>query len=185
MNAPQPSFAVSKTNPTIANAEFEDYDRGSGRPPIPRRPSIPERPPEDPGSADEDDEDEKPQVIVLKEGKHLTEREAENGLPPLPDPITAPPAEESTSQDVEPSEKKSNSSKPPALSFSTSKSGFKSSASKRKAVGQPSYDNDNHGDNITEKGKQSGKTSKAPPSSNKKQKKNSKTKTLLSFGDDA
>lgn len=60
------------------NPEFEDLDRGSGRPPIPRRPAIPERPPEDPGSADEDDEDEKPQVIVLKEGKHLTEREAEN-----------------------------------------------------------------------------------------------------------
>lgn len=60
------------------NHEFEDFDRGSGRPPIPRRPAIPERPPEDPGSADEDDEDEKPQVIVLKEGKHLTEHEAEN-----------------------------------------------------------------------------------------------------------
>jgi len=58
--------------------EFEDFDRGSGRPPIPRRPSIPERPPDDPGSADEDDEDEKPQIVVLKEGKHLTEREAEN-----------------------------------------------------------------------------------------------------------
>ena len=26
----------------------------------------------------EDDGDEKPQVVVLKEGKHLTEREAEN-----------------------------------------------------------------------------------------------------------
>lgn len=60
--------------------EFEDYDRGSGRPPIPRRPSIPERPPDDPGSAgeDDDDDDERPQVVVLKEGKHLTEREAEN-----------------------------------------------------------------------------------------------------------
>ena len=56
--------------------EFE-YD-GSGRPPIPRRPDIPERPDDDPGSADEDDGEEKPQVVVLKEGKHLTEREAEN-----------------------------------------------------------------------------------------------------------
>lgn len=56
--------------------EFEDD--GSGRPPIPRRPAIPERPDDDPGSADEDGGDEKPQVVVLKEGKHLTEREAEN-----------------------------------------------------------------------------------------------------------
>lgn len=56
--------------------EFE-YD-GSGRPPIPRRPAIPERSEGDPGSADEDSGDEKPQVVVLREGKHLTEREAEN-----------------------------------------------------------------------------------------------------------
>ena len=56
--------------------EFE-YD-GSGRPPIPRRPTIPTRPDDDPGSADEDDADEKPQVVVLKEGKHLSEREVEN-----------------------------------------------------------------------------------------------------------
>lgn len=58
--------------------EFEDD--GSGRPPIPRRPrpAIPERPADDLGSADEDDGDEKPQVVVLKQGKHLTEREAEN-----------------------------------------------------------------------------------------------------------
>lgn len=56
--------------------EFEDD--GSGRPPIPRRPAIPERPDGDTGSADEDDADEKPQVVVLREGKHLTEREAEN-----------------------------------------------------------------------------------------------------------
>ncbi|TFK60008.1 hypothetical protein BDN72DRAFT_779953, partial [Pluteus cervinus] len=63
-----------------------EYD-GSGRPPIPKRPQadadrderppIPERPADDPGSANEDDEDEKPQVVVLKQGKHLTEWEAE------------------------------------------------------------------------------------------------------------
>jgi hypothetical protein len=64
------------------DSEDEDepqyYDDGSGRPPIPVRPTIPERPDNDPGSADEDDGDEKPQVVVLKQGKHLTEREAEN-----------------------------------------------------------------------------------------------------------
>ena len=58
------------------DGEFEYV--GSGRPPIPKRPAIPERPKDDPGSADEDDGDEKPQVVVLKAGKHLTEREAEN-----------------------------------------------------------------------------------------------------------
>jgi hypothetical protein len=58
--------------------EPQYYDDGSGRPPIPVRPAIPERPDDDHGSVDEDDVDERPQVVVLKEGKHLTEREAEN-----------------------------------------------------------------------------------------------------------
>jgi hypothetical protein len=58
------------------NAEFEDD--GSGRPPIPRRPPIPERPADDPGSEDEDGDDESPQVVVLKEGKHLSAWEVEN-----------------------------------------------------------------------------------------------------------
>lgn len=66
----------------IASEDDDDepqyYDDGSGRPPIPVRPAIPKRPSDDPGSADEDDEDEKPQVVVLKSGKHLTEREVEN-----------------------------------------------------------------------------------------------------------
>jgi hypothetical protein len=58
--------------------EFEHT--GDGREPIPRRPRppIPERPEGDVGSGDEDFGDEKPQVVVLKEGKHLTERAAEN-----------------------------------------------------------------------------------------------------------
>ncbi|KAH8983864.1 hypothetical protein EDB92DRAFT_1889139 [Lactarius akahatsu] len=56
--------------------EFEDD--GSGRPPIPRRPAIPERPADNPGSGDEDVDDEAPQVVVLKEGKHLSEQEAQN-----------------------------------------------------------------------------------------------------------
>jgi Domain of unknown function (DUF4604) len=58
------------------NPEFEDD--GSGRPPIPRRPPIPERPASDPGSEDEDRDDEAPQVVVLKEGKHLSVQEVEN-----------------------------------------------------------------------------------------------------------
>jgi hypothetical protein len=55
--------------------EFEDD--GSGRPPIPRRPPIPERPSSDPGSGEDDRDDEAPQVVVLKEGKHLSAREVE------------------------------------------------------------------------------------------------------------
>ncbi|KAI0295908.1 hypothetical protein B0F90DRAFT_1748304, partial [Multifurca ochricompacta] len=75
------------------NPEFEDD--GSGRPPIPRRPAIPERPADDPGSEDEDGGDEAPQVVILKEGKHLSAWEVGNekrkakGLPPLPDPAAA------------------------------------------------------------------------------------------------
>ena len=58
------------------NQEFEDD--GSGRPPIPRRPAIPERPADDPGSGEDDLDDEAPQVVVLKEGKHLSARDVQN-----------------------------------------------------------------------------------------------------------
>lgn len=64
--------------------DLNEWEAISGRPPIPRRPtsprrhSPPSRPDGDPGSADEEDGDEKPQVVVLREGKHMTAREAEN-----------------------------------------------------------------------------------------------------------
>ncbi|KAK2460150.1 hypothetical protein APHAL10511_007829 [Amanita phalloides] len=177
------------------DADFEDFDRGSGRPPIPRRPSIPERPPDDPGSADEDDDDEKPQVVVLKEGRHLTEHEAENirrkakGLPSLPDPTTAGPE---IAEDVSVSKPKENSSgfkhkpKKPTLTFSTSSSNTKNSSAKRKldVIGQIGDDEADGEDEPTRSNKESSQRTKSPPT-NKKQKKNVKTKTLLSFGDDA
>jgi hypothetical protein len=77
-----PAF-LQKLQNRIAGIPDEDEEDeyewdGTGRPPIPQRPAIPERPEGDPGSASEDDGDEKPQVVVLKEGKHLTETEAEN-----------------------------------------------------------------------------------------------------------
>jgi hypothetical protein len=83
-NAQVPAFLRKLQNRTAGvpdedeeeDPEYE-YD-GSGRPPIPKRPAIPERPVDDPGSADEDDEGEAPQIVVLKEGKHLSEREVEN-----------------------------------------------------------------------------------------------------------
>lgn len=83
-----PSFLQKFKNKMngIQDDEEEDYEDeefeqvGGGREPIPRRsrPAIPERPQNDPGSEDEDARDEKPQVVVLKAGKHLTEFEAEN-----------------------------------------------------------------------------------------------------------
>jgi Domain of unknown function (DUF4604) len=62
------------------NEDLEFEDDGSGRPPIPRRPPIPERPADNPGSGDEEEDrdDEAPQVVVLKEGKHLSAWEVEN-----------------------------------------------------------------------------------------------------------
>ncbi|KAG6836904.1 hypothetical protein H0H93_001491 [Arthromyces matolae] len=154
--------------------EFEDD--GFGRPPIPRRPAIPERPADEPGSADEDEADEKPQVVVLREGKHLTEHEAENirrqerGLAPLPDPkkpenVTIDPSPSTTTTDS--NQKKSQKA---SLSFSSSKAKAAKptfSLNKRKAV--------------DEAGAEDGKSGSA--TSKKKSKKSSKA--LLSFGDDA
>lgn len=83
-NQGKPAFLQKLQNRMAGIVDSEDEedeefeDDGSGRPPIPRRPAIPERPASQPGSEDEEDGDEKPQVVVLREGKHLTEREAEN-----------------------------------------------------------------------------------------------------------
>ena len=78
-----PAFLVKLQNRVAGVADDDDDDEfeddGSGRPPIPKRPPIPQRPRDQPGSEDEDEDegDEKPQVVVLK-GKHLTAREVEN-----------------------------------------------------------------------------------------------------------
>lgn len=69
--------------PDESEEEDEEFEYvGNGRAPIPKRPRerppIPERPDNDPGSGDEDGGDEAPQIVVLKEGKHLTAREVEN-----------------------------------------------------------------------------------------------------------
>ncbi|KAF8120364.1 hypothetical protein EV363DRAFT_857154 [Boletus edulis] len=153
--------------------EPQYYDDGSGRPPIPIRPAIPERPSDDPGSADEDDGDEKPQVVVLKAGKHLTEREAENerrkekGLPPLPASDG-----ESTKQDNKEQLSK-DSAKPkqaaPSLSFS---SNAKSSSSSNKLKRRIAIEGEEGGD-------EGNKVKKAP-----KKKSRREAKSLLSFGED-
>ncbi|KAI0784562.1 hypothetical protein C8Q75DRAFT_724245 [Abortiporus biennis] len=142
--------------------EFEDD--GSGRPPIPKRPAIPTRPQEDPGSADEDAGDEKPQIVVLREGKHLSERDVENemrkakGLPPLPEPGVKP--------DLPSASVKNPTSEQSGLSFSSSKGGSKSTK-KRKIIGD------------TEDSKSESKPTKHHKKAKKAEKK------LLSFDDDA
>ncbi|KDQ57229.1 hypothetical protein JAAARDRAFT_194387 [Jaapia argillacea MUCL 33604] len=166
--------------------EFEYVNDGSGRPPIPRRPPIPQRPKDQPGSAEEaergdvdDDEkdEEAPQVVVLREGKHLSAWEAENekrkakGLPPLPDPsLPNPSLEASVSQgnDTLQPHQKPNKDDTGGLSFSSAKSLSKGST-KRKAI-------DDLRDGAKTSHKSAGKGTKKKPK--KAQKK------LLSFGDD-
>ncbi|KAJ3793156.1 hypothetical protein GGU11DRAFT_732253 [Lentinula aff. detonsa] len=166
--------------------EFEYMNDGSGRPPIPRRPRsssprrreqrppIPTRPDNDPGSADEDSDDEKPQVVVLKAGKHLSEREAENerrkerGLPPLPEPdkTDSTISLNNKSQSAKNKESKSLSFSSKSSS-STNKSSNNFNALKRKVLGGGVHDDEEDND-------------EGRDSSKKKEK-----RTLLSFGDDA
>ncbi|KAF9048509.1 hypothetical protein BJ165DRAFT_1525956 [Panaeolus papilionaceus] len=177
-------------NPTYVDEEFEYV--GNGRAPIPKRPPIPQRPKDDDRASDKDDddfEDERPQVVVLKEGKHLTAREAENmkrkekGLPPLPDDAPVEETEDSSSKAGEAlasGSKSTSASK--SLSFSSGKTAFAKS-NKRKAIGQldglkaelAEKTEDLKGKSDKPKGKDKKK------GSSKKPKKESKT--LLSFGD--
>jgi len=179
--------------------EFEYV--GGGREPIPKRPrpAIPERPANDPGSADEDDMDDGPQVVVLKEGKHLTALEAENikrkglpnsfspsdpglivfnfntekGLPPLPDPDAIGEASDAKKDSSKKDNSTSKSSSTQGLSFSSSsKQSSTSKSSKRKAIGLLGDTQDDSKASDEGKG----------PAKKKMKKQNKK---LLSFGDDA
>ncbi|KAF9064583.1 hypothetical protein BDP27DRAFT_1367078 [Rhodocollybia butyracea] len=148
------------------------------------RPAIPERPDDDPGSADEDSADEKPQVVVLKAGKHLSEREAENerrkekGLPSLPDPNHPDESPTTASASKEKSTIKS-------LSFSSGKPSAKSKASndfnalKRKVLSGGDDSDDSQSGKAAKEGKGRG------DGGSKMKKKKKQKKTLLSFGDDA
>ncbi|KAL0945434.1 hypothetical protein HGRIS_000924 [Hohenbuehelia grisea] len=175
--------------PQVANAD--DFDEGGldefGRE---RRPPIPQRPPGDRGSgdegakgSDEDFDDEKPQVVVLKQGKHLTEREAENirrrekGLPPLPidDAPNADSSSEAVNQDVG-SKSKPKADPKQSLSFSSGKT---TKPTKRKAVAIGGNASDGDDDLVA-----AAKKLKKPKTKGKEKAKGNK-KTLLSFGDDA
>ncbi|EGO24876.1 hypothetical protein SERLADRAFT_468799, partial [Serpula lacrymans var. lacrymans S7.9] len=110
--------------------EDEYYDDGSGRPPIPQRPTIPERPDDDPGSANGDEGDEKPQIVREAEN----ERRKEKGLPPILEPVDSP----GNDAQIAPPDKAKSKEKAPSLSFSSSRGGMKSSklsTGKRKVIG--------------------------------------------------
>ncbi|EJD06641.1 uncharacterized protein FOMMEDRAFT_165381 [Fomitiporia mediterranea MF3/22] len=187
-NQDTPAFLQRLKNKVagVSNDEDEDFDEwqaASGRPPIPRRPTPPERPADEPGSADEEDDDEKPQVVVLREGKHLTAREAENerrkaqGLAPLPDGSTDRKDEDElektsgTSADKQKQCGKESNAKS-SLSFSsTGASNAKSYAKKRKVIGDGP-------DDVLEKQKTHKKVKQGSKA------KKTKSGALLSFGDD-
>ena len=200
--------------------QFEDGELeyvGGGRPPIPRRPPIPKRPASQPGSNDErgDDDsdeegDEKPQIIVLREGKHLSEREVEiikrkgdsclcslgsitelgqiteKGLPPLPETTDTAQG----THDVCASEKVKDATKPASskskgLSFSSEKTTTKTS-SKRKAISQLDSDNDNDSSVQMSNEKLKSKFEKEKERKVQLKKRPKKeSRKLLSFGDDA
>ncbi|KAH9838546.1 uncharacterized protein C8Q71DRAFT_535533 [Rhodofomes roseus] len=173
-SAQTPAFLLRMQARVNGTAEDEDDDEyeydGSGRPPIPKRPAIPERPDDDPGSAEEDNGDEKPQVVVLREGKHLSEREVENekrkakGLSPLPDIVEGEaeaPASGSTSQ--------KDSAEKQAHSRSFGSIGLKTKSTKRKAVGDARDDEPPTG----------------KPTKGMKKKPKKAEKKLLSFGDES
>jgi len=169
--------------------EFEDD--GSGRPPIPRRPPIPERPANEPGSADEeeDKDDEAPQVVVLKQGKHLSAWEVENekrkakGLPPLPDPSAiATPSDGAKNTKAKKMEASSNEKK--TLSFSSGSSLSSrptTAAAKRKAalVGDGRSEDEDADHDSRSRVREGG------ASSSSKVKAKKKPKVGLSFADDA
>lgn len=211
-----PDLPSDENEPQFEDEELEYV--GGGRPPIPRRPSIPKRPASQPGSNDErgDDDsdeegDEKPQIIVLREGKHLSEREVETikrkgdscfctlggitelgqitekGLPPLPKTTDTAQG----THDVHLSEKEKNATKPASskskgLSFSSGKTTTKT-FSKRKAISQLDSDSDNDSpvQMSDEKLKSKFEKEKEKKKVQLKKRPKKESKKLLSFGDDA
>jgi len=158
-------------------SEFDEFGRE-------RRPPIPTRPPKGEGEGGEEEEeeddkfaDEKPLVVVLKEGKHLSQADVERekrmakGLPPLEDNDT-------------PSQFPSDKSKPPkpptqSLSFSSSSAKGKKpgpTTSSSKLAGKRKVIGDDTSNSNDVKDKAGGKSKKKP----KKE-----SKSLVSFGDDA
>ncbi|KAG9041407.1 hypothetical protein FS837_012313 [Tulasnella sp. UAMH 9824] len=174
--AKTPAFILAlqqRVGGNSGSSDLADNGLGDGRPPIPTRPDA-EGEREDGES--EESGDEKPQVVVLREGKHLSEVEVENekrkarGLPPLPDkdaikdglvnPATSSKEKSKTQKDDKPIG---------GLAFSSSRSA-KPSAKKRKA-----------GEDASEGPSAAATVPEAKKVKTKKAK--NETKGLLSFGD--
>ncbi|PVF94084.1 hypothetical protein CPB86DRAFT_741175 [Serendipita vermifera] len=147
------------------------------------------------GADSEEDEDEKPTVVVLKEGKHLTERQAENerrkarGLSPLPeleDPKDDSKAGSSTKAKATSSSTSKNQGTTPGSAKSSVQIGGKlGGATKRKApIGSrvDEQDSDNDAAAPAKKKVKTGDGKAKAKGDSKKPKK--AVKGLLSFGDD-
>ncbi len=208
-NAKTPAFLLAlqgKVSGRMSNEDEDAEDPGMeqldvNRPAIPRRPRglTGEDQTGDGGDDDLEGGDEKPIVVVLKEGKHLTERQAESerrkgmcwypswprtlisytaslaqGLPPLPEPDNGNNDLGSTksSTGVATSSSQRSSSGPGPFSFSSSAKG-PSSASQRAT-------------NIKRlKRKASASQDEKPGKDLEKPKKKKKeSKSLVSFGDE-
>ncbi|GAB1527443.1 hypothetical protein RhiXN_03432 [Rhizoctonia solani] len=178
-NDDEPEIANMPPDEEDGNVYNPDWDRdvsSSGRPPIPSRPPIPTRPGESskpnggrngtPSEDEEDSGDEKPQIVVLKEGKHLSAKEVEREkrrAQGLPDDESEPDEKstEAPEAKAKPSKAKSSTFSDPHVS-----TGAKPKA-KRKIIGDGAGSQGDK-DKISEKPKK------------KKAKKETK---LLSFGD--
>jgi len=164
--AKTPAFLLALQQRVAGNSADGFDDRGD-RPPIPTRP-------EGEASGDDESEDEKPQVVVLKEGKHLSELEVENerrkakGLPPKVAKDEA--SDKAPTEEAKP--KKGKDKDTGGLSFSSSVSSSKptTKASSRKRKGPALGGDDGEDDNASESVKRTKKPKK-------------ESKGLLSFGD--
>ncbi|KAJ1300078.1 hypothetical protein OPQ81_002560 [Rhizoctonia solani] len=167
----------------VYDPDWDKHASQGGRPPIPSRPPVPSRPPiptrpggsskpnggrnGTPSEDEEDSGDEKPQIVVLKEGKHLSAKEVERekrraqGLPDQDESELNEKSSEEPSTKVNPPK-----AKPQTFSDSHVTTGAKPKA-KRKIIG---------GD----VGSQGNKDNRSEKPKKKKQKKETK---LLSFGD--
>ncbi|KAG8958164.1 hypothetical protein FRC03_009386 [Tulasnella sp. 419] len=170
-SAHTPAFLLRLQERVGGSARPDDLELDDGRPPIPTRP-------EGESSGDEEDPDEKPQVVVLKEGRHLSAREAENekrkakGLAPLPEIEGVESGESQTADKPVPSSSTAKLKSNQPLSFSSKKTSD-SASKKRKTVG---------GDGGNPKG--AGTTTDAAASRRPTKKGKKESKSLLSFGDD-
>ncbi|CCO35232.1 hypothetical protein RSOLAG1IB_12697 [Rhizoctonia solani AG-1 IB] len=160
----------------VYNPDWDQDVSSGGRPPIPSRPPIPTRPGESskpnggrngtPSEDEEDSGDEKPQIVVLKEGKHLSAKDVEREkrrAQGLPDDESEPDEKPSEAPS---SKRKPAKTKPHTFSDPHVSTGAKPKA-KRKIIGDGA----------------DGQGNKDKNSDKPKKKKPKKETKLLSFGE--